>query len=280
MAAARKVTHVLRTASGSGWSGGQVVFTLDPGIFTGDGNSITPSSSVTGVVSTGGLVEVMLVPGTYTVEFPDGVRYRATVPSGSGDLVLSNLLSELTPAMEDDRWKLYKEALREYSAYRPLLVGQDWAPTAGSTEQTPPVNVTGIEYINYGEQVSLAEIYSATEGETGWCFTNGKLYLTPAPANTTAIRVVWRKRHVVDEVGRSCPTLPAKDAHLVEQLTDAMVLMGQQDAVDAGLSSYTIGSTTVKWAQQGGGGTNVLSRGRALYQQVISALSEPYADWG
>jgi hypothetical protein len=280
MAAARKVTHYLRLNTGSGYAGGQMTFTLDPGIYTGDGNSVTTVSSVNGVAAGSGLVEAMLVPGNYTVEFPDGVRWRMTVPAGSGDLLLTDLLSELLPSMEDDRWAGYKAALREYSAYRPLLVKEAWVPVVAATEQTLPANVIGVEYILYGERASLTEIYSAAEGEQGWCLANGKLYLAPAPADATPITVIWRKRHVPDEVTRSCLTLPEADKYLLEQFADALGLMTQQDAVDAGLSSYTIGNTTVKWAQQGGGVTNVLSRGRSLYQQVISALAEPYTEWG
>ena len=179
----------------------------------------------------------------------------------------------------DERWALLVDAALEYSTYRPQLLYQAWEPVAGSIEQNVPAGVLGIESIEYGEEFSLTEIYTATT-EQGWCYANSKLYLVPAPVDTTPIVVVWRSVHVADELERSFPTIPPDGMLIVQLLADAAEAEEQQAAVDAGLSSYTIGGTTVKWAQSGGGGISRQSLATRLRQRALSALSGVAADWG
>lgn len=277
----RIVYHVLKHPDNTAWASGVVTFTLQPSLLNGD--DIYPVQSIAVTANGSGQVTANLVPGNYLVELPSGERYYIAVPStGTGTLQLSALITGQAPTtMDDDRWLNWKAALKEYSNYRPRTVpNAAWTPTAGSIEQTPPAHAVGVAYIDYGESAGLEEIYTAAETDQGWCFENGKLYLTPAPADGTTITVIWRMEHVPDEATRSCSTVPAKDLFIVDLLADALEAIEQQAAVEAGLSSYTIGGTTVKWSQQGGGTTSTMTLGNRLKEQALAMLREPYTTLG
>jgi hypothetical protein len=183
--------------------------------------------------------------------------------------------------MTDEEWGLWKTAVAEYSMYRPYLQSEAFVPVADSIQQVPAEGAYGIESIDYGEQVTLTEVMTAAEGEQGWCFENGMLHLTPAPADTTPINVVWRILHQGDELTRTFPTVPATDMHIVQWLVEAVIAEAEATPVELGLAGYTIGGTSVKWAQQGGSsGPSVATRSERLRSRAIAALGSPLAEWG
>lgn len=184
-------------------------------------------------------------------------------------------------ALTDAEWATRKKAVQEYSLYRPYLLYMSFIPVANQKQQVPPTNTFGIESIDYGEQFTLAELYAAGESDTGWCFHNGQLLLTPAPKDTTAIKIVWRQLHAPDEISRTHPTVPTRDSHIVDWLVEAVAAEASATPVELGLSGYTIGGTTVRWAQSGGGGSpNSASRAARFRERAQAALSEPMASWG
>jgi len=183
--------------------------------------------------------------------------------------------------MTDDQWELWKTAIVEYSNYRPLLEYQSFVPVAGQKNQVVPENTVGIESIDYGERFTFAEVMDAQEVEQGWCLANGVLYLTPAPADTTAINVVWRLAHQGDDLTYTFPTVPARDMYIVEWLVDAVTAEAEASPVELGLTGYTIGGTTIRWSQPGGSGTpSVATRAERLRSRAIAALSEPMGQLG
>lgn len=181
--------------------------------------------------------------------------------------------------MDSIEWERLKTAAVEYSGYRPLLTYQVLTPAAGTTDIVPPEGTIGIESCDYGEEMTFTEVKSAPEGTIGWCFQGGMLHLTAVPADTT-ITVVWRRLHQPDELSQSFPTIPAKDMLYVQWLAEAEAADEKQAAIEAGLSSYTIGSTTVKWNGQDGGQPSGASRAQRLRQRALTALNGPLSGWG
>ncbi len=66
----------------------------------------------------------------------------------------------------------------------------------------------------------------------------------------------------------------------MQWLAEAEAADEEQAAIEAGLSSYTIGSTTVKWNGQGGGQPSGASRAQRLRQRALTALNGPLSGWG
>lgn len=286
MATERALTHTLRLPNNTVWPGQTVTFTLLPSVqeIISNVSNIYPVASISEVSNNNGVVNVSLVPGSYLVLFPGGERYRIQVPTEAeqpGTLQLVDLLEALPTVMDDERWGAYKEALLEYSAYRPRIVPGTLSLAVGSKLQSIPQGVTSIEFLDYGQQFTLAEVHSAAADSTdqGWAFAQGRLYLTPAPATAGEVAVIYRMLHVADEYTRTAPTLAPSDYYAVEQLTEANLLISQQTAVNLGLASYTLGSTTVKWAQEAGGSPNTLGAGEKLKARILASLGEPVADW-
>src|SRR5690349_6997220 len=124
--------------------------------------------------------------------------------------------------LTDLEWERLKTAAIEYAAYRPKLVYEAFVPLVGLQVQTVPENTIGVESINYGVELTLAEVMTPDEGVQGWCFSNGLLYLTPAPADATPLNIVWRQLHPADEIARTFPTISATDMLLVQMLADAV----------------------------------------------------------
>jgi hypothetical protein len=183
--------------------------------------------------------------------------------------------------LTDAEWELWKTAVTEYSMYRPYLQYEAFVPVPASIEQVPPDGTFGIESIAYGVPFSLAEVMPQPEGEQGWCFYSGVLYLTPAPTDATAINIVWRIAHQPDELTRTFPTIPATDMHVVEWLVAAVTAEAEASPVELGLAGYTIGGTTIKWSQQGGSsGPSVATRAERYRSRALAALGEPMIEWG
>lgn len=183
--------------------------------------------------------------------------------------------------MTDEEWALWKAAVTEYSMYRPLLEYEAYVPTPDSISQVAPDGAYGLESIEWGTEFPIADVMAQPEGETGWCFSNGVLYLTPAPTDATPISLTWRIVHQPDELTRTFPTLPAEDLYIVQWLVDAATAEASTSAVEMGLSGYTIGGTSVKWAQTGGsGGPSSSSRAERLRNRALTALAGPMAEWG
>lgn len=185
-------------------------------------------------------------------------------------------MAELT----DAEWELYKAAVQEYSAYRPYLQYEAFVPVVGQQNQVPAEGAFGIESCDYGVRFTLAEVMIGSEGEQGWCLSNGVLYLYPEPADTTPINIVWRIAHQPDELSRTFPTLPAQDQYIVDWLVEAVTAESAATPVELGLTGYTIGGTTVKWSQQGGAGTSQATRSERLRARALAALQEPMGEWG
>lgn len=183
--------------------------------------------------------------------------------------------------LTDEEWALWKTAIAEYSLYRPYLVHETYAPTPDSISQVAPEGTYGVEYTDYGVQFTLDEVMTAAEGDQGWCFINGSLLLAPVPADATPFNIVWRLTHPADELTRTFPTVPVEDMVIVGWLVEAVEAEATSSAVEMGLSGYTIGGTSVKWAQTGGsGGPSVASRSERLRSRAITALGGPMAVWG
>jgi hypothetical protein len=287
MATPRNVTITIKHPDNSVWADGPVTFELE--MVSTDGTTTYPAYVYSLTTNGSGTATASLMPGDYTLTLPSGERLRITIPVGTGALDLTALITGRIPALDDERWAAYKDAVKEYSRYRPRLVpGNPWDPADGVVEQPAfgttgpgvPAGVIGARYVNWGEEVSLEEIITATATEQGWCFANDKLYLTPAPVAGDAIIVIWEMEHVPDETTQTCTTIPQRDEWLIELLTDANVAQTQQAAVESGLSSYTIGGTTVRWSQPGGAGTSGTTRAQRLRAEALTALREPLASWG
>ena len=221
----------------------------------------------------------------WQVRFPTGELARFTLPSGTGSIPLVSLLPSPSPSLiqvDDDEWERLKLAAVEYSLYRPRLVFQDFIPEVGQKMQTPPAGVIGVETIGYGEEFSFSEALVSVDGNDvkGWCYYNGALYLTPAPTDTTAIKIVWRKLHIGDEQTRTFPSVPAEDLRILSLLAEADKAEEEQSAVESGLSSYTIGNTTVKWGQPGGAAVSGSSYAQRLRHRAMALLQAPLAQWG
>ncbi len=287
MATPRTVSITLKHTDNSVWPSAAVTFELE--MVTTDGVVTYPAYTYTLTTSGSGTATVDLMPGDYTLSLPSGEKLRITIPAGTGALELVTLIAGRQPAMSDDRWAAYKAAVQEYSRYRPRLVPDlAWDPFDDAVAQPVatdllpgvPVGTIGIHFLAWGEQVSLEEIFTAAEGEQGWCFANDTLYMVPAPIADELVPVVWRAAHIPDETLQTCATIPARDVWLLELLTDANEAQAAQAAVESGLSSYTIGGTTVHWAQQGGAGSTGTTHAQKLRSEALAALREPMASLG
>jgi hypothetical protein len=218
--------------------------------------------------------------------FPTGEVVRFVLPYATGATVqLTSLLPTPAPSLvpvDNGTWGRLKTAAITYSRHRPLLVYEDFEPTAAQKAQTPTEAAIGIESIVYGEEFTFSEVMSAAadSADQGWCFYNGVLYLTPAPADATTIPVVWRRQHQPDEQSRTFPTIPPEDRPILDLLAAADEAEEEQAAVESGLTSYTIGGTTVKWGQQGGATTTGTTRAQRLRQRALALLDGPMAQWG
>lgn len=221
----------------------------------------------------------------WKVTFPTGEIARFAVPIGTGSIPLLSLLPSPAPSLlqvDDDEWVRRKHAVVDYSLHRPLLELEAFVPVAGQKEQALPEGVFGIDYIVYGEEFTLSEVLLEAEGtaEQGWCLHNGKLYLTPAPTAGQTVNVIWRKLHPADEQTRSFPTIPEADLPIIQLLAAADQAEEEQAAVESGLTSYTIGGTTVKWGQQGGATVSGSSRALRLRERAMAMLRQPLGQWG
>lgn len=285
----RQVKDIAYYADGSRAASQPVLFSLE------GGGAITSSEHVAAKavqVATNHLGEFTATlwcnaegsPATlWACTLPGGEIVRFTLSYGDGQPVtLRSLLPLNLPAdaPTTERWSVLKRAAIEYSSYRPLRTYERFTPVAGSRQQLPPEGTFGVASCSYGDEFTLEEIMTAGESAQGWHFSGSVLYLSPAPTADTVIDIVWERVHLPHEVSRTFPTIPLTEWRFVEQLAAAEEADEQQAAVEAGLSSYTIAGTTVKWAQQGGGGPSGASRAARLRAQVISALQEPHAEWG
>lgn len=180
--------------------------------------------------------------------------------------------------MTEEEWERLKEAALEYALYRPRLLPATITPVTDQTEYEAPEGAIGVQNVSYGDELTLAEAAAAAEGTTGWHYYQGTLYLVPTPSED--VTLVWRLSHAPDEATQSFPTIPAADMRLVRWLAAAEEADEQQSAVEMGMTSYTIGGTTVKWGQSGGGTSSTASRSVRLREKAISQLQEPLADWG
>lgn len=286
----RSVTGKVYWSDGSLASGQLVTFELENGTVAGDDvvlpKTVQVSTTVLGEFTAELWCSAESEPDLmWKVTFPTGEVARFTLPSGTGPVPLVSLLPSPAPSLiqvDDEEWERRKLAAVEYSLYRPRLVYEEFVPVAGQKLQTPTGGALGVETIDYGEEFTFSEVLTAAadSADQGWCYHNGALYLTPAPADTTAIKVVWRKLHAGDEQTRTFPTIPAEDLRIIHLLAEADQAEEEQAAVESGLSSYTIGGTTVKWGQQGGAAVSGTTRAQRLRQRAMSLLQGPLAQWG
>ena len=286
----RVVTDTAYWADGSRAAAQSIPFTLEGSSFTS--SELVFPREVIATTNHLGQFSVTLwcntegtIPTIWKCVLPTGEVVRFILEPGSGSVSLRSLqtVTDEPPisTIDDARWERLKVAATEYSGYRPSLVDAQFVPVPNTKLQTPPNGTLGVEYINYGAEFTFAEIITSSDGATqGWCYRNGRLYLTPAPATADPITVIWRMHHQPDELTRTFPTIPALDMLIVQMLADAAEAAEEQAAVDAGLKSYTLGGTTVTWAQEGGGSTSGATRAERLRQRALAALHEPLADWG
>lgn len=286
----RVVTDIVYNPDGSRAVALPVLFSLDGGSFTPTEYVIEKSySTVTNHLGEFSYElwcnEEGLEDTYWTCTLPDGEVVRFVLPIGPAPITLrelreSHTVSGRAKVYDAVTWQRLKDAAIEYSGYRPYLDYAVLAPAVGTTEVEAPPHTTGVDYCSYGDEFTLAEVRSVIEeGTAGWHFHNGTLYLTPTPADTT-ITVVWRRLHLPNELTQTFPTIPAKDMLYVRWLAEAEAVEEEQAAIEAGLSSYTIGATTVKWSGQGGGQPSRASRAQRLRQRALTALSGPLTEWG
>lgn len=220
----------------------------------------------------------------WKVTFPAGEVARFTLPLGTGAIPLLSLLPTPAPSLlqiDDEEWERRKTAVLEYSLYRPLLQLETYAFTAGQKNQPLPEGVFGVDYLGYGEEFTLNEVLvTAGEAEQGWCLSNGTLYVTPTPTTGQTAQIIWRKLHPPDEQTRTFPTIPQEDLPIIQLLAAADQAEEEQAAVESGLTSYTIGGTTVKWGQQGGATVSGSSRALRLRERAMAMLRQPLGQWG
>lgn len=181
--------------------------------------------------------------------------------------------------MDMELWERYKNAALEYALYRPHLVQITYPLAAGATSISV-VNPLGVKFCSYGVELTEEEYATADPNlVSGWCFMNGALHLTALPAAQN-VTVVWEMTYVPDENTQTFPGIPFSDIMLIRWLAEAEELEAAQNILDAGISSYTIGSTTVRWSGQGSGSNSPNIRSRQLRQRALQALNTPLADWG
>lgn len=286
----RNVTGKVYWADGTVAAGAMVIFDLESGALSGADfvlpKQVSVAASYLGVFSAGlwcneeGQPDVL-----WKATFPTGEQVYFSLPSGTTDIALSSLLSypaALNPT-DDTTWEKQKDAVRFYSLYRPRLVYEAMAPTAGSVEQRVPAGTFGVKRLSYGTEVAYDELMDAVFNVSVielWAYNQEKLYLSPAPATAAPIAVVWKKFHLPDETSRTHPTVPAKDKWIVDLLVASEIADEEQAAVEMGLSGYSIGGTSIRWAQQGGASSTGTTRAARLRARAIAALEEPLAEWG
>lgn len=182
-------------------------------------------------------------------------------------------------------WTTFKAAAIEYSRLRPHLVHDAaWVPTFGTKLQSfPDADTIGVEYIDYGEWASFAEVVRAAEGITLWDDTNGRLALTPAPTEAVSptIEVVWKKLHAPTEpvapaTEGTFPTIPRDHIRFIEDLERAAALEEEADEIEKGPVRYTIGQTEV---DRKGASDGLRKQAATLRARVQGALGEPLALW-
>ncbi len=287
----RIVQDIARWSDNTFAAGQMVTFTLEgEGAYTS--TELVFPKQVQVVVDIDGTFEATLwcnddgaTATLWRCNLPNGEVVKFELPYGTGTAVnIRDLLLAKTAGLavlDDTAWASLKAAVAEYSLYRPLLSYAAFVPVPASITQVPPVGAYGVEYTDYGLAFTLDEVMTAAAGDQGWAFVNGSLYLTPAPATTTPINIVWRLSHQPNELTRAFPTVPAEDMAIVGWLVEAIEAEATNSAVEMGLSGYTIGGTSVKWAQTGGsGGPSTASRSERLRSRAIAALGSPIAEWG
>ena len=285
----RYVTGKVYWADGSVAAGQLVIFDLEGGALAGSDfvlpKQIQAVTDHLGVFNVGLWCNEEGEPDTlWKVTFPTGETARFSLPYDAAPAELVSLLAQPVAlyGVDDEEWERRKRAVALYSAYRPRLVPATVQLTPGVATITAPEGAIGVHYVGYGVEVPFEEIIAASTevSDQAWCFLDGTLYLSPAPTSEGTLPVIWKIVHQGDERTREFPTIPVSDRHIVDLLIRAEEAEEQQAAVESGLSAYTVGSTTIKWAQQGGVSPSGTTRAQRLRQRAMAMLDEPLAMWG
>ena len=173
-------------------------------------------------------------------------------------------------------WETYQLAALEYSKLKPRKRTATITTVVNQTEYPLPADCLGLQFVAYGEQATFIEVVTNEGADQGWAAEEGTLYLTPAPTEATAIRIVYSGRHLGDEDSQTFPTIPAADLHHVDDLEQAIILELEADDVARGPASYTIGQTEVDRSEAL---KDLRSRAAQLRDKVELALAEPLAFW-
>lgn len=173
-------------------------------------------------------------------------------------------------------WETFQLAALEYSKLKPRKRTATITTVIDQTEYALPADCLGVQYVAYGERSTFIEVLTNEGADQGWADEQGTLYITPAPSEATAIRIVYSGRHLGDEEQQTFPTIPAADLHHVDDLEQAIILELEADEVAGGPAKYTIGQTEV---DRSAALKDLRGRAAQLRHKVELALEEPLAFW-